>query len=79
MIFGRRLGCVESTESANAASAVKPESIHEFVSCVQQIFTESANLEITPPEAAEALGLPMWKRFEHAAGRALELGEWLAD
>lgn len=67
MIFGRRLGCVspQATESS--------ESIHEFVHCVQQIFYESANMAMVSPKLASTLRLPMWRRFEKAAGRALEL------
>lgn len=78
MIFGRRLGCVTPAESSADAS-VQPESIHEFVNCVQQIFAESAKMAMVSPKLASALRLPMWKRFENAAGRALDLGEWLSD
>lgn len=71
MIFGRRLGCVSSNnDSAN---------IHEFVHCVQQIFSESAKMAMVSPKLACALRLPMWRRFENAAGRALDLGELLLD
>ncbi|XP_003743235.1 cytochrome P450 315a1, mitochondrial [Galendromus occidentalis] len=66
MIFGRRLGCVSTTNDS--------ADIHEFVHCVQQIFSESAKMAMVSPKLASALRLPMWRRFEKAAGRALDLG-----
>lgn len=65
MIFGRRLGCIASSSSM--------ENVHEFVHCVQQIFNESAKMSMMSPRVAYKLGLPVWKRFVKAAGRALEL------
>ncbi|XP_064461292.1 cytochrome P450 315a1, mitochondrial-like [Ornithodoros turicata] len=72
MIFGRRLGCVAKTSSM--------ESIHEFVHCVQQIFSESAKMSMMSPRLAYKLNLPVWRRFVKAAGRALELArEYVED
>lgn len=65
MIFGRRLGCVAKTSDM--------ETIHEFVHCVQQIFSESAKMSMISPRLAYKLNLPVWRRFVKAAGRALEL------
>lgn len=71
MIFGRRLGCV----AINGDDKTKPlPDIHEFVQCVQQIFVESAIMTLIPPQLAYKLNLPVWRRFESAAGKALELG-----
>ncbi|KPM05989.1 cytochrome P450-like protein 15 [Sarcoptes scabiei] len=67
MIFGRRLGCI-----ANISQNASP-NIHEFVHCVQQIFIESANMQLIPAKLANLLRLPMWNRFEIAAGKALDL------
>lgn len=68
MIFGRRLGCVSSSQDKTNLP-----DIHEFVNCVQQIFVESANMTLIPPKMAHYLNLPVWKRFENAASKALEL------
>lgn len=65
MIFGRRLGCIAQTCTM--------DNVHEFVYCVQQIFKESANMSMISPRVAYRLGLPVWRRFVNAAGRALEL------
>ena len=70
MIFGRRLGCVSSSQDKTNLP-----DIHQFVSCVQQIFVESANMTLIPPKVAHYLKLPVWKRFEEAAGKALDLGK----
>ena len=70
MIFGRRLGCVSSSQDKSNLP-----DIHEFVNCVQQIFVQSANMQLIPPKMAHYLKLPVWKRFEEAAGKALELGK----
>ncbi|XP_013775772.1 cytochrome P450 315a1, mitochondrial-like [Limulus polyphemus] len=67
MIFGRRLGCVTSDS--------KIGNIHEFVHCVQQIFTESAHMTMIPPRLAYWLKLPVWRRFVQAADRALGLAK----
>ncbi|XP_076335674.1 cytochrome P450 315a1, mitochondrial-like [Tachypleus tridentatus] len=67
MIFGRRLGCVTSDS--------KIGNIHEFVHCVQQIFTESAHMTMIPPRFACWLKLPVWRRFVQAADRALGLAK----
>lgn len=76
MIFGRRLGCISTAQhNTETEASVRPESIHEFVSCVQQIFAESAKMTTVSPKLASVLRLPMWRNFERAAGRALELGE----
>lgn len=76
MIFGRRLGCIPTKNNAEAADN-STLSIHEFVDCVQNIFIESANMQLMPPKLAYRLKLPVWRRFEKAAGRALELGKML--
>ena len=68
MIFGRRMGCVTS-ESTN-----KMYQIDQFVKCIRDIFVESTNLQVIPPMLAYKLKLPIWKRFERAASKALELG-----
>lgn len=68
MIFGRRLGCVSSSQDKTNLP-----DIHEFVHCVQQIFVQSANMTLIPPKMAHYLNLPVWKRFEDAASKALEL------
>lgn len=73
MIFGRRLGCIPSKN--NVTPVDSSLSIHEFVDCVQNIFIESANMQLMPPKLAYRLKLPVWRRFEKAAGRALELGK----
>lgn len=69
MIFGRRMGCVSSSE----AKSNLPD-IHEFVHCVQQIFVHTAKMQVISPKLAYNLKLPTWKRFEEAAGKALQLG-----
>lgn len=71
MIFGRRLGCVAIKDDASAQPIA---NIHEFVHSVQQIFVESANMQLIPPKLAYRLNLPVWKRFVRAAGQALALG-----
>ncbi|XP_017490487.1 PREDICTED: cytochrome P450 315a1, mitochondrial-like, partial [Rhagoletis zephyria] len=68
MIFGRRLGCVSSSQDKTNLP-----DIHEFVHCVQQIFVQSANMTLIPPKVAHYLNLPVWKRFEEAASKALDL------
>lgn len=68
MIFGRRLGCVSSSQDKTNLP-----DIHEFVHCVQQIFVQSANMTLIPPKMAHYLNLPVWKRFEEAASKALQL------
>lgn len=73
MIFGRRLGCVSPVSQGTLPD------IHEFVNCVQQIFVESANMLSIPPKLAHYLKLPVWKRFEKAAGKALDLGKTGVD
>jgi hypothetical protein len=70
MIFGRRLGCV----AINGDNQTPISNIHEFVHCVQQIFVESANMQLVPPKLAYKLNLPVWRRFVDAAGKALALG-----
>ncbi|KAG8200196.1 hypothetical protein JTE90_024978 [Oedothorax gibbosus] len=65
MVFGRRLGCVMPAEYES--------QMHEFVYQVQQIFKESATMAIVPPTLASSLRLPVWRRFERAADRALEM------
>lgn len=69
MVFGRRLGCVMPAEYES--------QMHEFVYHVQQIFKESATMAIVPPALASTLRLPVWRRFEKAADRALEMGKTL--
>lgn len=73
MIFGRRLGCISSSDKSNLPD------IHEFVHCVQQIFVQSANMTLIPPKMAHYLKLPVWKRFEEAAGKALDLAFQYVD
>ncbi|OQR70920.1 cytochrome P450-like [Tropilaelaps mercedesae] len=76
MIFGRRLGCVPTRRAGDGAElSLRADAMHEFVNCVQQIFAESAKMAMISPKLASSLRLPMWKRFEKAAERALELGE----
>ncbi|KAI1293694.1 Mitochondrial cytochrome P450 -like protein [Halotydeus destructor] len=72
MIFGRRLGCLPSGQDGEP-SMQSAHKMHEFVECVQKIFTESAKLTMIPPKLAKALNLPVWRRFETAASQALEL------
>ncbi|XP_022667996.1 cytochrome P450 315a1, mitochondrial-like isoform X2 [Varroa destructor] len=80
MIFGRRLGCISTAQhNTETEASVRPESIHEFVSCVQQIFAESAKMTTVSPKLASVLRLPMWRNFERAAGRALELARQLVE
>ena len=67
MIFGSRLGCV-SLEDSYA------DRIHEFVHCIQQLFVESSKMTMIPAKLAFNLKLPVWRRFEKAAERALSLG-----
>ena len=74
MIFGRRLGCVAIGD--NQTNETPFSNIHEFVHCVQQIFVESANMQLIPPKLAHKLNLPVWKRFVNAAGQALTLGNY---
>lgn len=67
MIFGRRLGCITPQPSS-----ALPD-IHEFVNCVQRIFIESSNMQLIPPKLAHYFRLPVWRRFEDAASKALDL------
>ena len=67
-IFNRRLGCFDSQNNE------KFPGIQEFVDCVQQIFAESATLQLVPPKLAYSLKLPVWKRFETAAQKSLDFG-----
>ncbi|XP_023236716.1 cytochrome P450 315a1, mitochondrial-like [Centruroides sculpturatus] len=67
MIFGRRLGCVDSDH--------RKDGMHEFVHCVQQIFRESAKMTMIPPRLAYMLKLPVWRRFVRAADKALYLAK----
>ncbi|CAG2166477.1 unnamed protein product, partial [Oppiella nova] len=85
MIFGRRLGCVamdvraHGTGGSDGSGGCADDNhrpmanIHEFVHCVQQIFVESANMQLIPPKLANRLNLPVWQRFVGAAGKALTL------
>ncbi|XP_054155253.1 cytochrome P450 315a1, mitochondrial-like [Oppia nitens] len=74
MIFGRRLGCIPMPNTGASDDTQKPmTNIHEFVHCVQQIFVESANMQLIPPKLAFKLNLPVWRRFVDAAGKALNL------
>ena len=68
MIFGRRLGYV-SFENDKKTGKKKE------VDYVQQLFVESANMTLIPPNLAYRLNLPVWKRFVRAADGALNLGE----
>lgn len=88
MIFGRRLGCVptetqtQSQTGSRAASAsasdnmTSASNLHDFVHCVQQIFIESAKMTMIPAKWAHYLNLPVWRRFEDAADKALSLGKF---
>ncbi|CAG2109962.1 unnamed protein product [Medioppia subpectinata] len=60
--------------TGSGSGSEKPmANIHEFVHCVQQIFVESANMQLIPPKLAFRLNLPVWSRFEGAARKALDL------
>lgn len=62
------MGCV---------SANSPQRMHqndEFVDCIRKIFIESTKLQVISPSLAHRLNLPVWKRFEQAASKSLELG-----
>ena len=50
------------------------DRIHEFVHCIQQLFVESSKMTMIPAKLAFKLKLPVWRRFERAAERALSLG-----
>lgn len=69
MIFGSRLGCVSLEQSYM-------DRIHEFVHCIQQLFVESSKMTMIPAQLAFKLKLPVWRRFEKAADRALSLGNY---
>lgn len=69
MIFGTRLGCVSLEQSY-------VDRIHEFVHCIQQLFVESSKMTMIPAQLAFKLKLPVWRRFEKAAERALTLGNY---
>lgn len=63
MIFGRRLGCLEDKSK---------DIIQKFMTCMEDIFVESATMNVLPPKLAQALNLPVWKRFVNAVTTALD-------
>lgn len=66
-MFGRRLGCV--------ALPGQTSEMEKFVHYVQKIFGESAKMSLFSPELAAKLRLPVWRRFEEAADKALKIGK----
>ncbi|XP_015783494.1 cytochrome P450 315a1, mitochondrial [Tetranychus urticae] len=72
MIFGRRLGCVETSHDLRYKTH-KMDQVHLFVQCVQQLFVESAKLTLLPARLAQRFNLPVWQRFMEAADQALRL------
>nr|QFU80946.1 cyp315a1 [Eotetranychus kankitus] len=72
MIFGRRLGCVETSDELKCKTN-KIEKVHLFVQCVQQLFVESAKMTLLPARLAQRFNLPVWQRFMEAAGQALTM------
>lgn len=76
MIFGRRLGCVETSHDLRYKTH-KMEQVHLFVQCVQQLFVESAKMTLLPARLAQRFNLPVWQRFMEAAGQALKLGNFV--
>lgn len=75
MIFGRRLGCVETSHDLRYKTH-KMDQVHLFVQCVQQLFVESAKLTLLPARLAQRFNLPVWQRFMEAADQALRLGNF---
>lgn len=49
------------------------ENVQEFVEAVRQIFVESARMQVIPPKLAQTWNLPVWRRFQAAADKALHL------
>lgn len=68
MMFGRRMGCI-----SRGGDQTQHVDVQEFVKCVQQIFVQTCDMQLIPPKLAYALRLPIWKRFEYAVDRSLEL------
>lgn len=83
MLFGSRMGCVQSSSSANHQSTIDDrgaadDRASELVEHVTNMFNETSNFQLIPVRLAHKLNLGTWKRFEEATSGMLRIANLYA-